>query len=122
MVFENFLVGDFLRVNLNGDLLGIHEEEVLLATVEQYSQEQGIVKCLADLTGVRYMNSTGLSFLIRIHSLLTAQHGMLVLINLSDQVSKLLYITKLDKIFEICASEAEAVQVLAGGKPPAARP
>ena len=64
--------------------------------------------CAIDLSEVRYMNSSGIGVLITILTKFRNKGGEVVLIKPSDQIRKLLVITKLNAIFTIVESEEEA--------------
>jgi len=66
-------------------------------------------KVVINLEGVRYIDSSGLATLVEVLKNLRALGGKLKLSNLSDKVRGLFEITKLDKLFDVTASEDDAV-------------
>ena len=82
-------IGDLINVNLNSNK---HKKFIL------------------DLSEARYINSQGIGVLITSYTKVKNKGGMLVLFNPSEQIRKLLSITKLDSVFQIYNSlnEAEA--------------
>jgi anti-sigma B factor antagonist len=65
-----------------------------------------------DIAQVRYMNSTGIDVLITLLTKFRNKGGEIVIINPSEQVKKLLIITKLNAIFHLAGSTEEAIEVL----------
>ena len=66
-------------------------------------------KIIINLSGVTYVDSSGLASLVEILKNMRAYGGKLKLTNLSAKVKSLFEITKLEKLFEIAADEAEAI-------------
>jgi len=62
-----------------------------------------------DLSGVDWMNSTGLGILISSYTTLRNHNGELKLANVTDKIKSLLTITKLVSVFESFDSVDEAV-------------
>ncbi|MCC5945285.1 MAG: STAS domain-containing protein [Bernardetiaceae bacterium] len=111
MEFQTDIRENILYVDISGDLLGINREQELLNFVQEQIQED-VKHCAVDISQVGYMNSTGLSFLIRLLTRFRNQGGDLVLVNPSEQARKLLVITKLNNIFSVCDSNSEAIKAL----------
>ncbi len=97
-----------LALSIEGDLLGLSEEEQLLEFVKDHI-EKDVVFGMVDIEKVGYMNSTGLSLLIRLLTRFRNNGGDMVLIKPSEQVKKLLVITKLNAIFTVVDDEASAL-------------
>ncbi|MGF1533395.1 MAG: STAS domain-containing protein [Bernardetiaceae bacterium] len=100
-----------LHLYITGDLLGLAEEQDILDFVKQ-ATEEGIKYCTVDISQVGYMNSTGLSLLIRMLTRFRNFGGDLALVNPSEQVNKLLVITKLHAIFTVEKDRQAAIQQL----------
>lgn len=101
-----------LLINIEGDLLGLPEDTKLLSLAEQNLLDAGSHLAAIDISNVHYMNSTGLTILIRILTMYRNVGGEVVLINPSSSVHKVLVITKLNAIFQVLKNMEEAVQVL----------
>ena len=65
-----------------------------------------------ELSGLRYMNSSGLNVLVNILTKARNAGGDVTVCNLSKKVEELLVVTKLDTIFKILPSVEEAVKKL----------
>jgi anti-sigma B factor antagonist len=102
---------DVLIIGLEGDLIG---EDTGLDLVEKATTaiSEGTLRCIIDISKVRYINSSGIGVLITLLTKFRNKGGDLILVNPSETVSKLLIITKLNAIFTIAASQDEAIQSL----------
>ncbi len=70
---------------------------------------QKVPKLVINLSKVTYVDSSGLATLVEILKNMRSYGGKMRLTNLSSKIKSLFEITKLDKLFEIMASEEEAV-------------
>ena len=66
-------------------------------------------KVVVNLKDVNYVDSSGLATLVEVFKNMRAYDGKLKLTNLSSKVMGLFEITKLNKLFDIFAEEAEAL-------------
>lgn len=66
-------------------------------------------KLVINFTKVSYVDSSGLATLVEILKNMRSYGGRMRLTNLSAKIKSLFEITKLDKLFEIMADEAEAI-------------
>lgn len=73
---------------------------------------QKILNCIVDISDVRYINSSGIGVLITILTKFRNKGGEVWLVKPSENVKKLLIITKLNAIFNIAESEEEAINGL----------
>ena len=99
----------FLR--LTGDLIGSPDTDQLLASVNTHLGEE-LNQCAVDLSEIRYINSTGIGILVSLLTKFRSRGGELILINPADHPKKMLALTKLNNIFTVAATEAEARQQL----------
>ncbi len=106
------IVENVLFISISGDLLGLPEDQKLLHLAENQMVEHGITHCAIDISHAHYINSTGLTILIRILTLYRNAGGEVVLINPSPSVSKVLVITKLNAIFQVLKNKEEALATL----------
>jgi anti-sigma B factor antagonist len=112
MIYYHEIIDDVLLISINGDLLGLPEDQKLLHLAESQMLDKGITRCAIDISNAHYINSTGLTILIRILTLYRNVGGEVVLINPSPSVSKVLVITKLNAIFQVLKTKEEALNVL----------
>lgn len=96
-------------VTIAGELVGGHtqlvEEVTNLLTAPR-------ARIILDLAGVPFMNSTGLSELVRITAQANIQEARVVLANLSPFVSGVLQTSQLDRFFDISPTVGDAIQKL----------
>ncbi len=100
-----------ISISLEGDILGDSNSVELIDNVNERINNK-LIYCLLDLSKVRYINSSGIGLLITLVTKFRSHGGEIVLINPSDQVKKLINITKLDAIFQIVQNEKEALNYL----------
>ncbi|MCX5715604.1 MAG: STAS domain-containing protein, partial [Candidatus Omnitrophica bacterium] len=67
-------------------------------------------KVVLELTGVNYIDSSGLATLIEVLRRMKKYDGKLRLCSLSEKIRSLFEITKLTKLFDMFGTEAEALQ------------
>ncbi len=96
---------------LKGKLLGGPEAAEFNDTIRKYLDE-GKKNIIIDLSGVSYVNSTGVGMLIRNYTTVVNAGGKMKLAAINERMRGLLSITKLNQIFEIYNSVDEAVQSL----------
>lgn len=111
MKYTSNVTNSTLIIKLEGDLIG---EDNGLELVDHVNDKinDGVLLCAIDLSQVRYMNSSGIGVLITLLTKFRNKAGEFVLINPSEQIKKLLLITKLNAIFNIVADEKEAIDKL----------
>ena len=104
MVFTHYVENETLHLGMSGDLVGdpIGEEVKVLANQHIGN---GILQCVIDIGGVRYMNSNGIGLLITLLTKFRNKGGEVYLKNPSEHVQKLLVLTKLSSIFQISSQE-----------------
>ncbi len=111
MRYQHELVDGIFLLKLLGDLIGENRgPELMELANEQVNND--IKLCAIDISEVRFINSSGIGVLITILTKFRNVEGEVVLINPSEQVKKLLIITKLNAIFTIVSDREEAFQEL----------
>lgn len=105
LIVENNIV----FINLNGDLVDEFASEIELRDKINLEIEKTNFNCVIDLSGVKYISSNGIGWLIVLLTKLRNRGGELVLVKPSDQIKKLLLITKLNGIFDVFDSKGDAI-------------
>lgn len=95
-------------LRISGDLIGEDNGVQLVAAVND-AMSHKVMTCIIDISGLRYINSSGIGVLITILTKFRNKGGEVFLMKPSESVSKLLVITKLNAIFQVVQSEDEAV-------------
>ena len=101
--------GDVTILDLSGEVR-IGDSSVALRDSVRSLADQGKVKLLLNLAGVKYIDSTGIGELIANYTTVKRGGGQLKLLNLTDRVQNLLVITKLLTVFDAYEDEAEALK------------
>ncbi|MBC6366541.1 STAS domain-containing protein [Algoriphagus sp. AK58] len=87
-------------LHIQGDLIGDEVGPKLVEVVSDAIQE-GARTFVIDLSGVRYISSSGIGLLITMLTKMRNVGGEVYLTSPSDHVKKLLIITKLNNIFTV---------------------
>jgi anti-sigma B factor antagonist len=87
-------------LTVTGDLV-IGEPETTFKKTVTRLLEEGRVQLLVDLTGVGFLDSSGLGALVRALTQSQKEGGQTKLLGANDQIRKLLQMTKLDSVFEL---------------------
>ncbi|MEO9804118.1 MAG: STAS domain-containing protein [Reichenbachiella sp.] len=103
--------GEIVFINFHGDLIGEENGPEIIESVND-TLSNNIIKCVVDISDVRYINSSGIGVLITILTKFRNKGGEVIIVNPSEHVKKLLVITKLNAIFSIVDTIAEAKEEL----------
>tara|TARA_R110000796_G_scaffold252640_1_gene389747 strand:- start:1410 stop:1757 length:348 start_codon:yes stop_codon:yes gene_type:complete len=108
MDYSSKIDSEVLIISLQGNLIG---EEVGVALLKEADKAigGGVKYCIIDINEVKYINSSGIGVLITILTKFRNQSGEVCIVNPSEHVKKLLIITKLNAIFNIENTVAEAI-------------
>jgi anti-sigma B factor antagonist len=109
MTFEKEIKDNTLFIRLAGDLIGEDNGANVLEIATTAIQQQ-VLTCIIDISKLRYINSSGIGVLITILTKFRNKGGEVYLMKPSENVQKLLVITKLNAIFHIVQTEAEALK------------
>ncbi len=111
MKYTHEVIDNTLVVHLSGDLIGEDNGASILELATDHIK-RNIRHCIVDISEVRYINSSGIGVLITILTKFRNKGGEVFLVKPSENVKKLLIITKLNAIFNIVDSESEAISGL----------
>lgn len=105
-------VDNAVILDLNGKLTGGPDadqfREVFKSLIEQDKKN-----IIVNLEKVSWINSTGLGILISGYTSVRRGGGDLVIMNVSDRIESILYVTKLNLLFKTFESEEEALKSFA---------
>jgi anti-sigma B factor antagonist len=110
MTFKHAIKNDLVTITLSGDLIG-EDNGTNVLEVANNALQQNVKQCLIDISGLRYINSSGIGVLITILTKFRNKGGEVYLMKPSESVQKLLVITKLNAIFQIVQSEEELAKI-----------
>jgi anti-sigma B factor antagonist len=108
MKYTHQIKNDVLVLKLEGDLIGENDGTGILSVATDAIQQKAL-KCIIDISELRYINSSGIGMLITILTKFRNKGGEVFLLKPSENVQMLLVITKLNAIFQIVKSEEEAL-------------
>jgi anti-anti-sigma factor len=91
-------------------LYEIENKEILRATIFQI--EKGFTNFVVDFSGMTYINSVGLSFIINLMLKVNEASGKLVLVNVNKTIVKLMIITKVYSMFQLENSIEKAINFI----------
>jgi len=95
-------------IEMSGKLMGGTDADVFRDLIHEIIEE-GKRRVLVDLAGVKWVNSTGVGILITGYTTMRRNRGDMKLLNVSNKIQSILYVTKLNLIFECFENEDEAV-------------
>jgi len=75
-------------------------------------EEEGHTRLVVDLAGVRYLSSDVLGILAGLQKEVDPLRGSIVLCGLDQLLRDMLRITRLDRVFDVCGDEAEALGLM----------
>ena len=110
MTFTHETKDSTLIIRLVGDLIGENNGMSILEVVNGSINDK-VARCIIDISGLRYINSSGIGVLITILTKFRNKGGEVYLMKPSESVQKLLVITKLNAIFQMVQSEEEVLQL-----------
>ena len=108
MTIKEAVKGNITIVTLKGNLMGEPDTGALKDKIHSLLQE-GFVKIVIDMKGVRWVSSTGLGTLIAVLTSIKNKGGDLRLANITNKVESLFVITQLVKVFKTFESVDRAV-------------
>ncbi len=111
MKLESTVTEEIVYVRLQGDLIGNPDSQQLIELVNSSINDTKLL-CAVDLSKVRFINSSGIGVLVSLLTKFRNRGGEMVLINPSEQIRKLLIITKLNNIFTVTETDQAAAEFL----------
>lgn len=99
--------GEFVTISLGGDI-DLHHSPAVRNELIRLSGDRP-ARLIVDLSAVDYMDSSGVATLVQALQQVKRYSGRLVLVAPNDRVLSIFQIARLDSIFQIVATHAEAV-------------
>ncbi len=100
--------GTIMLLEVNGDI-DLSTVPVLKKAVLEAAEQSTSGHVIVDMTGVSFMDSSGYGTLLSATKNLRSRGGGVHLIGYSAPIERMLYITRLNTIFGLHASEADAL-------------
>jgi anti-sigma B factor antagonist len=104
---ERLVAPGVASIDIVGDVTAQAENSLMDAY--QRATSAGARTFILNLTGLRYMNSSGIGLLVTLLIRVNRQQERLVVHGLSDHYRRIFSLTRLDEAITIFASEAEAL-------------
>lgn len=101
-------VGGVAVLEVSGEMYGGPENMKLVEVLNDLSSS-GKKNAVIDMSKVKWIASTGLGILVKARTTYTEAGGTLRLCGLNERVLTLLQITKMNSMFQVHASQSEAV-------------
>jgi anti-sigma B factor antagonist len=98
---------DVLTVTVDGQLIVTNRQEFKQAILD--AADQGVRIVIVDFTHTGYIDSSGLGALVSLSRRLRDVNGDLRLVGLNDDLRTLFELTRLDALFPLFASRADAL-------------
>jgi anti-sigma B factor antagonist len=108
MNFAQEIKSNTLILRITGDLIGEDNGARLIDAVSDALSHK-VPSCIIDISDLRYINSSGIGVLITILTKFRNKGGEVYLMKPSENVRKLLVITKLNAIFHVVETEEQAL-------------
>ncbi|MEM0983541.1 MAG: STAS domain-containing protein [Planctomycetota bacterium] len=102
--------GGVLRITPKTEMISDRESKPLQEEVLRAADESGLATVVLDMKHVGLLASPGIGALVTLRKTLDGRGGGLAIYNLSEDIEGVLKITKLDKMLNVCATEADAVK------------
>lgn len=104
--------GDVLIVTPAGDMGELEFELINLGIKEVLHaiQESSVKSLVMDFRKTTYFGSTALGFFLRVWKTISMRNGRMAFCNTSEHEREILKVTKLDTLWEICSTQADALQ------------
>jgi anti-sigma B factor antagonist len=113
MKFKVREAGNVTIIDLSGKLMGGCDADVFRDMIHELL-EKGRRQVIVNLSEITWVNSTGVGILITGYTTLRKNKGDLRLLNVSKKIQSMLYVTKLNLIFECFEDEQAAVASFTG--------
>lgn len=102
--------GGFTVIELTGQFVGGDETDALQEVLLDAANNEA--KVMIDMTGVSFANSSFLSALLSAHARLSRGGGLIVVAGMTPTVAQVFTITKLDLIFNVFDTTAQATEYI----------
>jgi len=101
----------YLSVSLEGRLVDESEAQDMLHQIDAKINDDK-TQIIIDLKLLEYINSSGLNSLVNILTKSRSNGGDVILSQLSEKVKSLFIVTKLNTVFTVAESKAEAIKMM----------
>jgi anti-sigma B factor antagonist len=110
-----FTEQDDIQILYVNNLLNEFDNRTIIESVDE-KIDAGFANFIVDLSGIKYMNSVGINFLILMKQRSEESGGTIAVANASGKVKQLLDITKLRPMFYLADSLEDAIEFIKAGE------
>jgi anti-sigma B factor antagonist len=100
--------------DLEGELRGGPVDDAAFKGGVQQAVEEGARHVLLNLSGLKWINSTGLGFIVAVYHTMREVDGDLKMCEANERIAHIFTTTRFDKVIGIYPSEEEALSSFAG--------
>ncbi len=111
MIFETVNSGDALIIRIPGPSLDAHTSPEFKEEIKPLIDSS--TQIVLDMSGLNFLDSSGLGAILTCLRRTTANGGKLALCGMQKQVRMLFELVRVHTIFKICATEDEAIAIVA---------
>ena len=109
MKIKQNLKGEIMILSLSGKIMGGPDFDKFKGEITDLV-EGGYKNLILDMSGVPWINSTGLGILITGYHSIKAAEGTMKICNVKERVLSIFYISQLENIFDVYESLDEALK------------
>jgi len=103
---DKYIVFQLDELKLNSLIAPKLKSELILINTE------GQCNIIMDLSGVQYIDSSGLGSLLVGHRLCKNSEGLFILTNMNENITRLIHISQLEEVLNIVPTNDEAVDLI----------
>ena len=111
-MFEIEREGETIIVTPVVNLRELEDVELKARAVADVLSDLSIKNLVMDFHKTDYIGSSALALFVSLWKMITSRNGSMAFCNLSEYELEILYITKLDTLWPICESRAEAMKAV----------
>lgn len=100
--------GEIMVLDLSGKIMGGDDFDLFNNAIKDLVSE-GHVDILLNLSGVKWINSTGLGLMVSAYTSLVKQGGRMKICEVSERIDNILHVTQLELVFETFDKEKDAL-------------
>jgi len=101
--------GDVVIFDLQGELRGGPADDAIFKTGVQNTIDAGARRVLLNLSDLRWINSTGLGFIVAVYHSMRDHGGTIKMCQPNERIAHIFATTRFDKVIGIYPTEKEAL-------------
>lgn len=105
-------IGAIVNAELKTETVSETESRILLDELAGVCREADLCRLVIDMQHVTVLTSAGIGLLVTLHKRLTSVGGALAIYGLSDDITHLMKLTRMDRLFPIAADRAAAIKAV----------